>query len=238
MPFADMNTIVMCSPVYVAPLAYFVLKEKVSKFQLAAIFFAIIGVILITRPTPIFGPPPGGSIYSAKETIIGTSLALVSAIGVAFSMIFLRKVPETSSTVTIIWFSIISLVLGVSVDLLLKFAIHSKVTLPVTTSDWIWCNVSAIFGTLNQVLFVWALKLEPAGIVALIRTFDIVMAFGLQVAFLNQPVLWTSAVGATIVFLTVIITYVNKIMVSKNKSLFDLLSLKTQSDDTYRIIDN
>lgn len=67
------------------------------------------------------------------------------------------------------------------------------------------------------------IRIEKAGVVSIIRTFDIVMAFVLQVLFLKQAVVWTSIVGAVIVFSTILIVYANKHMAATGKSWRDLL---------------
>lgn len=57
-------------------------------------------------------------------------------------------------------------------------------------------GICAIFG---QLLLTLALKVEEAGVVALMRTIDIVLAFLLQATFLATPIRWTSVLGALIV---------------------------------------
>lgn len=48
---------------------------------------------------------------------------------------------------------------GVVAYLVLRYGARVQVTLPLNAREWLWMNLSAVFGTLNQVLFVWALKL-------------------------------------------------------------------------------
>jgi len=197
----------MCTPIYVAPLSYFVLKEKVSKYQIGAILLAFVGILLIARPAVIFGDFENSCLRRPNKAI-GVGLAFVAAISTATGYVVLRKVPRTSSTVVIIWFSVISIFLGISSSLILHLTTEINVRLPETANDWIWINVSGFLGVVNQFLFVQALKLESANIVSLVRTLDIVFSFVIQAIFLkHQKILWTSIVGAIIVFVTVLVLF-------------------------------
>lgn len=55
MPLADASVIVFSVPVFVAVFAYIFLKEPCGLFNILTIILTLIGVILITRPTFIFG---------------------------------------------------------------------------------------------------------------------------------------------------------------------------------------
>ena len=214
MSFSDMNTISMCSPVYVAPMAWIFLKEKWSVFQICTILVTIVGVVLVTRPTFIF-PMPEGAVFTGTQNAIGAGFSLVAALGLSTAILCVRKCPKTPATIVNIWFSFYSIIFGLILIPILMFGLGMEVGMPITMSDWVWLNVSGLFGVLNQCFFVWSLKLEEAGVVALIRTFDIVMAFVFQVAFLQQPVFWTSIVGAVVVFGTVAVTCMKKLFDSR-----------------------
>lgn len=99
MTFADMNTISMCSPVYVAPLAWLFLKEQCKDdernqwdcsrincagtlIQMGTIAVTVVGVVLVTRPTVIF-PPAEGAAFTPTESAIGAGLALIAALGLS-----------------------------------------------------------------------------------------------------------------------------------------------------------
>ena len=77
--------------------------------------------------------------------------------------------------------------------------------------------VNGVFAALNQVALVLSLKFETAGLVALLRTFDIVIAFIFQAGFLNQPIYWTSIVGAVIVTAGCVAVAVKKYRDSKSE---------------------
>lgn len=70
MNFADACTIVMSSPIFVAPIAAIFLKERLTVFNMVAIVVTIVGVVLITRPEFIFGNIQGLE-FSAASYLIG-----------------------------------------------------------------------------------------------------------------------------------------------------------------------
>ncbi len=55
MPLADASVIVFSVPVFVAIFAYLFLKEPCGLFNVVTIVLTLLGVILITRPTFVFG---------------------------------------------------------------------------------------------------------------------------------------------------------------------------------------
>ena len=54
-PLADASTIVFSAPVYVSIFACVLIGEKCGAFQVVTITVTIIGVVLISKPTFIFG---------------------------------------------------------------------------------------------------------------------------------------------------------------------------------------
>lgn len=76
-----------------------------------------------------------------------------------------------------------------------------------------------------------SLKLEEAGLVSLVRTFDIVMAFIYQTSFFpDQKVMVTSIIGAVIVCLSVVISFFKKLYDSKpNLRIFTIFGLGQSS---------
>lgn len=54
-PFADASTIVYSAPVYVSIFACVLLKEECGAFQTFTIALTIMGVLLISKPTFLFG---------------------------------------------------------------------------------------------------------------------------------------------------------------------------------------
>lgn len=218
-PLADASTIVFSAPVYVSIFACFLLKEKCGAFQIATITITIIGVMLISKPTFIFGE------HEAHKAVVyrmeGSILAFVSSLSTAFTFIMIRKLQKTPSGVVISAFSIVSIVSGIAVLVVLVETTGHSIRYPSdwTPTEWGWMIGNGLCGVLGQLFLTLALKVEEAGLVSLARTIDIVMAFIYQVSFLNEVVHWTSALGAVIVCMGVIVSAIKKYVQSKPELL-------------------
>ncbi|KAI1277768.1 Solute carrier family 35 member G1 [Halotydeus destructor] len=203
MSFSDVNTISTSSAIFVAPLAYFILGEPCGLFHIVLIVSSVFGIVLITRPSSLFGTSED-AVFTAGQQLVGAILSLLSCFGVCGGMLSLRRCPTTPATIVTIWFSIVCYAMSVLLLTTWKYGLALAFTVPTTGRQFLWLNVNAGCAIINQFLFVWSLKLEEATFVSLLRTFDIVVAFAMQLAFLDQPVFWTSIVGAVVIISSVI----------------------------------
>ena len=210
MNFSDVNTIAMSAPIYVAPLAALFLKEPCGIFQAVAIFLTITGLVLIARPSILFGDISGAK-FDASQYVIGASMAFCASLGVSVSVLTIRRIRKTEPFVIVVWFSWLSIIFGVCLLVMMYLITGDSIGFPTTTADWWYINLCAACGVLGQAFFVWALRVEEAGLVSLARTFDIVMSFIFQIGFMDQPIYWTSIVGSVIVSTTVVITCLKKV---------------------------
>ncbi|KAI1277762.1 Solute carrier family 35 member G1 [Halotydeus destructor] len=222
MTFADSNTICMSAPVYVGPVAWIFLREKCTKAHALLVVVTMAGVVLISRPTFLFADLTDVS-FTSDQQVKGVILSLTCAWSITLSVIALRKCPKTPAPVIISWFSFWSIIFGIVLLVILKYGFKMSVGFPVTRDDYIWLNINAVLGVIGQAFFVWALKIEEAGLVTLVRTFDIVVAFILQILFLHQKVVWTSIVGTLVVCSTIGITCLKK-MADSRPDKFPLLA--------------
>lgn len=79
MPLADASVIVFSVPVFVSVFAYIFLKEPCGLFNVITIILTLIGVVLIRRPTFIFGKEL--SALSAQEEKYYGSWGAIAAFG-------------------------------------------------------------------------------------------------------------------------------------------------------------
>ncbi|KAI1290262.1 Solute carrier family 35 member G1 [Halotydeus destructor] len=212
-PLGDSSTIVFSAPVYVSIFACILIGEACGLFQVLVIAITMSGVLLISKPTFLFGD--NDSVTDATYRTEGTIMSFVSSVAMALTFIMMRKLQKTPATVVIAWFSIISLVMGAIVLTLAYFFLDQNhlIRLPTdfTRNEWLLLLGNGLCGVFGQLCLTVALKLEEAGVVSLVRTTDIIMAFIYQVAFLDEAVHWTSLVGAAIVMLAVVVSGVRRI---------------------------
>lgn len=140
--------------------------------------------------------------FTPQSRLIGVILSFATAITMAYTFIAMRRLQKTPVAIVINYFSFFCIIFGAIVIAIMNYGFDyhkDKPWLPLTAKDYGWLVANGFCGVGGQLFLVLSLKLEEAGLVSLARTFDIVMAFIYQVAFLHEPVYVTSIVGAIIV---------------------------------------
>lgn len=245
-PLGDATTIRFTSPVFIAIFAHFLVNEPFGILQAVNAFTTLAGVILIGRPSFLFGtlnkqpdvqsvnttttiiitsplPEPESSFTTAA--LFGVLLSLVAAISISISMIFMRKLKKTPAPLVIFWFSLSNVLLGATgLEILGEFHIPTGLAcwlLILLTSK---SNVlrfrklkarpspKAFCSGLDQFFITLALKQENAGAVAVIQALCVVLSFIFSILILHEPLYWTSALGGTCIFLSVLVLGFSKML--------------------------
>ena len=197
---SDSSAIVFSAPVLVSIFACVLLKEPCGVFQVMTIFLTLVGVLLISRPTFLGFNSLIPDAFTIEERIIGISLSILCSLSMSYGFISMRKIPKTSTSVVVSFFSLFCVCVG-SITLNVTSIVTGEVfATPQSLFDWGLIFANGMCGVIGQSLLVVALKLEEAGLVSLMRTIDIVVAFVYQGIFLpHQPLYWTSILGAVII---------------------------------------
>ncbi|KAI1289196.1 Solute carrier family 35 member G1 [Halotydeus destructor] len=214
LPLGDASTIIFSAPVYVSIFACLMLGEACGIFQGVVILFTLSGVVLISKPSFIFGTS-GLAAADSTYRIEGIALSFGASLCQALSFISMRKLQKTPAGVVIAWLSGVSVIMGVTALTSLHYALgQTVVTWPTefTQKEWLCLIANGVCGTFGQLFLTVACKIEEAGFVSLARTFDIVMAFIYQVVFLGEGISWTSVLGAAIVICGVVVSGVKKVL--------------------------
>lgn len=201
---ADATVIAFSCPVFTSIFAWIFLKEKYSLWDAFFTLFAIAGVILIVRPPFLFGSDTSGMRESYSDHIKGTFAAIGHAVLAAMTLVILRKMGKSVDYFLSIWYYII---LGLPETIVILFVI-GEWSLPYCGLDRLFLILIGLVGLGGQIFITKAVQIEKAGLVAIMKTMDIVFAFIFQIAFFdNVPTWWTvggalcvvvSTTGATI----------------------------------------
>ena len=117
MPLADARVIFNISPVYTAPLGRIFLKETMTKFDVIATLLSLGGVVLIGRPTFLFGSL--GKSSTSDKIWIPTTLAVLAAIFTACSTVLIRKISQdVGARVVVFYFALVGSVLSLAASLI------------------------------------------------------------------------------------------------------------------------
>jgi drug/metabolite transporter (DMT)-like permease len=120
LPLADATAIGFASPLMTVALAALILKEKVRIYRWSAVAVGFVGVIVML--VPHFEPGHFTGIGTATASV-GAVLALVSAICNAGTVIQTRRLTQSETTSSIVFY--FSLICAIAGALTLPFAWHS-----------------------------------------------------------------------------------------------------------------
>ncbi|XP_015413343.1 PREDICTED: solute carrier family 35 member G1-like [Myotis davidii] len=185
---ADAMVIAFSCPVFTSIFACIFLKEKYSLWNVLFTAFAITGVILIVRPPFVFGSNTVKMTRSYSDHLKGTLAALGHAVSNALTLVILRKMGKSVDYFLPIWFYVL---VGL-VECVIILSVFGMWRLPNCGMDRLFLLLIGLFGLGGQVFLTKALQIEEAGLVALMKTMDVVFAFIFQIIFLhNIPTWWT-----------------------------------------------
>jgi drug/metabolite transporter (DMT)-like permease len=187
LPLADTTVIHFTNPVFTAILAAVFLGEKLRGWEVTLAFLALVGVVVVARPSFLFGE------VSALDPV-AVGVALVGAVLAAGAYVTTRRLTRTHDPMVIVFAFATVTVLG---------SLPASVSVFVWPHGWEWI---ILFGVglatqAGQVLITKALKVEKAGRTMAVGYLQIVFAavWGLLV-FQETPDGWT-ALGAAIIVL-------------------------------------
>ncbi|XP_074089436.1 solute carrier family 35 member G1 [Macrotis lagotis] len=192
MPIADATVITFSSPVFTSLFAWIYLKEKYSLWDLFFTIFAIAGVVLIARPPFLFGSNTTEIEESHFYRLRGALAAVGAAMCGALTLVILRKVGKSVHYLLNIWYYV---VIGL-LESIIILLILGEWSLPHCGLDRLFLVLIGLFGLGGQVFLTKAVQIEKAGLVAIMKTMDVVFAFILQIIFLNKMPTWWTVSGA------------------------------------------
>ena len=100
-PFGDVVAIIFSYPVVTLFLAYFILNERLSLWKLILAFVLCFGIILVVKPSFIFG--------SGEEMNFGIFMAFIVALATGLHNICLHHLKYVETSVLIFWSGIMGL---------------------------------------------------------------------------------------------------------------------------------
>lgn len=211
MPLADASVIIFSTPVFVAIFANLFLKEPCGVFNVFTIILTLFGVVLITRPSILFGDTVPSltdeqvADHDRNNVVWGAVAAISSTLFGANAYVTLRALKGIHFSVIMSNFGAFALVYTIAISWFMDV-----LCMPYCNSDR-WLVVAlGLFSFLGQILLTISLQLEEAGPVAIARSADIVFAFIWQVLFFREMPNGYSIIGAIIVTVSVILTGLKK----------------------------
>jgi drug/metabolite transporter (DMT)-like permease len=245
MNYGDSTVIRNISPIITALFARIFLKERLNVSHLLALIVSIGGILFIARPAFIFGHMiHSNQLGLTWKLAIGITLGLLSTFAIGSAFIFIKKLTnEKVHFVAIVFYlSFVGLILCLVGSIILYFAGYSiqnwHEAKDYLLRDIILAIAAGILQFIGHFCFIQALTRENANTISIMRTFDILVAFILEYLVLQIIPDLFSFIGALMVFISILIMFVYKLLVvnMKEKCNSNNHKKKKQKEDVvYRI---
>jgi drug/metabolite transporter (DMT)-like permease len=188
LPIVDVTAISFVTPLIVVALAALILKEVVHIYRWSAVIVGFCGVIVMLIPYM----DPSKHVAMSNAIAVGLALAISNAVFSAFSVIQVRRLTQTESTSSIVFYFSLFIALG------------GLVTLPFgwTTPNWIelGCLVGAgVCGGVAHIISTSSHHYAPASFLVSFDYSSMIWAFLLGYLFFDEIPAALVAVGAAIV---------------------------------------
>jgi drug/metabolite transporter (DMT)-like permease len=157
LPLADATAISFASPLITVALAAVILKERVRAYRWTAVLVGFVGVIVMLVPHFDVGHYAAAS--AAATATIGSILALAAAFCNAGTVIQTRRLTQSETTSSIVFY--FSLVTALAGAVTLPFAWHMP-----TTSELAMLIALGIFGGIGQIFLTESYRYASASVVA------------------------------------------------------------------------
>src|SRR5262245_46321170 len=157
LPLADATAISFASPLITVALAAIVLKERVRIYRWSAVLVGFVGVIIMLIPH--FDVRHYAAAGAATTAAVGSLFALTSAICNAGAVIQTRRLTQTETTSSIVFY--FSLICAIAGALTLPFAWHSP-----TGAQLAALIALGILGGLAHIFLTESYRYAPASVVA------------------------------------------------------------------------
>lgn len=212
LPYSDGVTLIQSAPVYTAIFAALLLGERCGLLQIMTIIGTLVGVCLIARPEFLFAPETEALQMDATR-MMGVACGFFAALVLGGTFVIVRKLREMPSDLVLLWFSIVSLVLGGALYGVAKYVLVVEgLRMPESFYEWSVCLTTTIFCVLQQSVLVYSLKIEEANVFALVKSSEIILGFMCQALFLSHETIEsTSLLGALIIFMAVMISILRRL---------------------------
>lgn len=208
-PISDALVITFTSPVFTLVLSFFILKEKCHWLDALCGFFSFIGVVIVARPTFLFGKKAHKQVMfregisKAHREIIylmGATYALLGGISLALYFVMTRKFATGSQNIVNLFYPSIT---GTLLSPVIMLALNEDVVIPQTTRTVFIMLSVGFFSTIGLGMLALSLTLEDATNVALVRNLDVVYAYVLQYFVMGiKPSTWSIGGGLIIISMT------------------------------------
>jgi len=208
LPLGDCTAIFFSAPAFTMILSLFILKDHCGVWRILIAAMLLGGVLILSRPESLFETSPlnnvtnsgGGPAHNDPHDGSYEFVGLLSAVAVpllsALIVIITRQAKHVHYSVLVFWFGVGGLV----VSIIGMFAIDKRpLFYDWDERMWILSFMVALVGILGSILMTKAVCWVTPSKVMVVRSFEVVAAYILQVTVFDIPTHWTDLIGTSLV---------------------------------------
>ena len=200
------------SPFWTSILGYFLLKETVSRFDIACILGGFVGVVILAfakQSTTVVL-----SYHKAASPVFGMACALLNALCYSGVIVLTRKAAKIHYSLVLLSYGIIATFLYV-VWVLIEFFISSPTPWPrifyYDSTQWKYLLIIAIMNGVSMTFATLAFQKGKSSFVSMIGLINVVYAFIADITIFKTTFNYLHIVGAVIITLFNIVALCSKI---------------------------
>jgi len=218
LPLGDATAIFFSSPAFTMVLSAILLRDHCGLYRTFIAIILLIGVVVLCRPEALFPPssnhhlnsssssspssPSHGDPHSGSYDLVGIVAGLCVPLLSAWIVILTRQARHVHYSVLVFWFGLGGLTVSVLGNL---YAADPKVRFSAwSCTQWILAILIGVLGILGSIVMNKAVKWVTPSKVMVIRSFEVVAAYILQITVFKCPTHWTDLGGTCLVMAAVL----------------------------------
>lgn len=186
LPLGDATVIMYINPMFVALLAAVVLRERVGGVEIGAVLVSLVGVVLVARPTALFGA------RVEPLDMVAVGVAFLAACFSAGAYTTVRALGGKAEPLVVVFYFPL-----IATPAALPYA-WSSLRWP-TPLEWALLIGVGVFTQLAQIAMTRGLALERASRATSITYLQIVFAYIWGIFVFGEVPSWWSALGAALI---------------------------------------
>jgi len=222
LPLGDATAIFFSSPAFTMVLSAIILRDHCGLYRTLIALILLSGVVVLCRPEVLFPPsaedtahppvhPPAHhsnhsdinkDAHAGKYDFTGIFAAICVPILSAWIVIITRQAKHVHYSVLVFWFGVGGLIVAIAGNLYVK---HPKESFgDWSCEEWVLATFIGAVGIIGSIVMNKAVQWVTPSKVMVVRSFEVVAAYILQLTVFDCPPHWTDLIGTLMVITAVL----------------------------------